>query len=238
MSSLRALTFAIALLAMAALPVAGGAAPVDPDVALEFYNAALQTLVAPPIESFEFRVEQAGPDHNLSEAHRVYRQGSLERDETLMDGGGRLSPPSVRIHRKAKDRYALAQLAPRDDRYVFAFVSRRKDGHHYDYVYRVLAKSGGPFEVTGMILDGIHFLPISISFVTTQGKVRSSGTVTFAQAEKYWVVREAVAVAHLDDADETRERISFSSYHFPSALPPSTFGRPKPLSLGPLIVLK
>ena len=224
----------IALLALifALLPPAafGGAQPLalDPDEVLARYASALENAPTPKLAVFEYAIEQAGL-HDFIQTHRVYRAGRDERDETLAVSGKSISPPLVRIFHKRIDRYAISRLAPTPERYTFAFVGTRKTGKHLDYIYRTLRHTPAAFEVTSVTIDGLRFLPASISFVTAQGRVHGSGTINFTKSDRYWVPVLAVAVANVAE-DHARERIAFTGYRFPISLPRSTFSVPKPLA--------
>jgi hypothetical protein len=69
-------------------------------------------------------------------------------------------------------------------------------------------------------------LPNAIRFTTA---VRAgSGTITFGRVQKYWMVLTASAKATYAKL-AAEEHITFGSYRFPTALPPSTFEKPRPL---------
>lgn len=222
------LVFSLALLAQIGVLGISQPAALDPDEVLARYAQALESAATPKLAVFEYAIEQAGL-RDFIQTHRVYRAGSDERDETLAVAGKALSPPLVRIFHKRVDRYAIARLAPTEARYTFAFVGTRKSGKHLDYTYRTLAHAPSAFEVTSVTIDGVRFLPSSISFLSAQGKVHGSGTIKFTKADRYWVPVLAVAVANVGE-DHARERIAFGGYRFPVSLPRSTFSPPKPLA--------
>lgn len=200
----------------------------DPDTVLARYAQALKDAPVPKLAVFEYAIEQAGV-HDLIQTHRVYRAGREERDETLAVSGKALSPPLVRLFHGRIDRYAVARLAPTEASYAFAFVGTHKSGKHTDYIYRTLAHTPGAFEVTQVTIDGVRFLPSSISFVTGRGKVRGTGTINFNKSDRYWMPVLAVAVANVGQ-ERARERIAFSGYRFPTSLPRSTFAAPRSLA--------
>ena len=222
-----ALPLLVALLGAAPAP---SASPfLGSDEVLLRYAKTLLAVPQPKVLSFQYNVEQAGAGRNLVQSHRVYRSGALERDETLSVDGRNVSPPLVRISRNRLDRYAVRKLAPTADRYIFDFVTVRRNARHYDYVFRAVAKTPAAFEVTYVTIDGARFLPNSIAFTTSAGKVRSSGSISFNRVDEYWVPTAATAVANVGVEEQARERITFWGYRFPVSLPRSTFSVPRPL---------
>jgi hypothetical protein len=64
--------------------------------------------------------------------------------------------------------------------------------------------------------------------VFSTGSHAGHGEIAFAQSDKWWV--PILATAHAKVASEgASERITFSAYRFPVALPASTFNVPRPL---------
>jgi len=194
---------------------------VTPAAVLARYSAALAAQPAPHVISFEYLLEQTGA-RDLQQTHRVFRSGTDQRDEILAVDGRLLDTPAVRISHNRRDRYAIASLAPLPSAYTFRFIGAVHDGRHQDYVFGTTPDVPGAFRVVQVTIDGISYLPSSISFETDAHQ--GSGTITFARAEQYWV--PAVAVAHATYAKlDAEERITFSSYRFPASLPPGTFTR-------------
>jgi hypothetical protein len=188
---------------------------------LEQYAAALDELPAPRYISFEYSVEQSGGT-NISELHRIYRAGRDQRDELIAEDGQRLRLPSVRIRHDAVDRYALAALAPTPARYTFTFAGSVKSGDHLAYTFRTEPKGAAGFVVEGVTLDGKSFLPAALRFRSSAGGIHGHGTLSFAKAERFWLIREARIDAQSKGAPVV-ERIVWSAYRFPSSLPSATF---------------
>jgi hypothetical protein len=227
--TLAALALAAGLLGAAApvphvaasRPAAAAPSPRRTALVLERYLAALEGLSAPRYISFEYSIEQGGGT-DISELHRIYRAGRDSRDELIEADGQRLRLPRVRIRHDAVDRYALAAIAPTPARYTFSFVSSAKSGDHLTYTYGTQAKSAGAFSVDEITIDGASFLPTQLRFRSSAGGVHGHGTLFYAKADRYWLIREARADALAKDGP-IGERIVWSAYRFPSTLPSATF---------------
>jgi hypothetical protein len=193
-----------------------------PDLVLERYALALAAQPAPPVVSFSYVLEQTGA-RDLLQEHRVFRSGTDQRDEILAVDGRTLDPPAIRITHGRHDRYAIAALAPRASDYAFHYVGSAHDGRHVQYVFETVARSDASFRVTAVTIDGITYLPTSISFATDAHN--GTGTITFVRAGQYWVPDTATAHATYSKL-AARERITFSDYRFPPSLPPGTFVQP------------
>ena len=213
----------IALLAATAVALA-------PGTVLAQYEAALLLLDEPRVFTVEYTLEQTGT-RTLDQTHRIFRNGGDERDETLAVNGARSKTPVVRIFRGRRYRYTVAALAPKPTAYGFAYIGPRKDGKHIDYVFALTPK-GKPAAVTftEVTVDGLTFLPRSVSFVTNAHD--GLGSVSFAKAGRYWVARSAVAQATVPGGI-ARERLRFARWRFPTSLPRSTFALPRPLATPP-----
>jgi hypothetical protein len=213
----------IAALALAATV----AAPklLDSQLVLQRYEARLAATKDPQTMIFQYAVSQAGPQ-DIDQTHRVYRSGSLVRDETLVVDG--VNQKTTRIARY-RNRYTLHNLAPRTAQYVFLFVRPIASGGRYDYLYRAVPLGAATaFTVRTMTIDGKTFLPREIRFHSIGAGARGDGTLAFTPAGKYWVPL-SIAVQGTVNGRAARERITFSSYQFPRALPPSTFRSPRAL---------
>jgi hypothetical protein len=210
----------IALLAAAAL--------LAPSTVLTKYAAALAAVREPHAFAVRYLLEQAGT-RSIEETHRIFRSGNDERDEVVAVNGTRATHPEVRIFHGRPYHYAVSRLAPRASSYAFDYVGPRKDGHHVDYVFRLTPLHAGSFTLTSVAIDGLSFLPAMVTFATVH---EGHGTVTFAKNGRYWVARGAEASAREKDG-EAHESLSFSDWHFPSALPASTFAAARPLPSDP-----
>jgi hypothetical protein len=226
---------ALLLALIVALTAAAPTAPPDvpplrnlmtPAKVLERYAAALAALVPPHAISFEYLLEQTGA-RDLLQEHRVIRRGTDQRDEILAVDGRNLDPPAIRITHGRRDRYEVAALAPKADAYEFRFIGNVRDGHHEDWVFATTPHTAGAFRVTEVTIDGISFLPASIAFATDVHN--GTGTIAFERVEGYWVPTVATARATYAKL-AAQERITFTSYRFPTALPPGTFARARPVS--------
>jgi hypothetical protein len=193
-----------------------------PDRVLARYAAALAAVTPPHAISFEYVLEQTGA-RDLLQEHRVIRRGTDQRDEILAVDGRKLDPPAVRITHDRRDRYDVVTLAPKPDAYDFHYVGTVRDGRHEDYVFETAARETTPFRITAVTIDGISFLPSSIAFETDAHA--GSGTIAFGRAEQFWVPTVATARATYAKL-AAQERITFTDYRFPTALPPGTFARP------------
>ncbi len=214
-------------LLVAALLIAALSPPnlLDSQLVLQRYESRLAAVKDPQTLIFMYAVSQAGPQ-DIDQTHRVYRSGSLVRDETLIVDG--VSQKFTRIARY-RNRYTLQNLAPRSTDYVFLFMRPIRAANRYDYVYRAVPL--GPatsFTVQSITIDGRSFLPREIRFRSMGAGARGAGTLTFTQAGKYWVPL-SIAVQGTVNGRAARERIVFTGYQFPAGLPKSTFQAPKAL---------
>lgn len=211
---------------MIALLAAAAALLLPPDAVLAKYDAAVAALHEPRVFSVEYTLEQMGT-RSVQQQHRIFRSGSDERDEIVAVNGTRLKSPTIRIFRGRTYRYAVLALAPKPAAYTFTYAGPHKDGRHVDYIFRLTPKTGKPaFAFTQIAIDGVTFLPSAVSFAT--GTHEGRGSVTFAKAEKYWVAMSAAASARAASG-VAHERITFTGWRFPPALPRSTFAVPRPL---------
>jgi hypothetical protein len=227
---LIALLLAIGLAAASVPPTAPPDVPplrrtATPAKVLDRYAAALAAVVPPHAISFEYLLEQTGA-RDLLQLHRVIRRGTDQRDEILAVDGRKLEPPAIRITHGRPDRYDVVALAPKPDAYAFRFVGSQRDGRHENYVFETTPHGAPAFRVTEVTIDGVTFLPSSISFATDAHK--GAGTIAFGREGPYWVPTIATARATYAKL-AAQERITFSSYRFPTALPPGTFSRPHPI---------
>ncbi len=224
---------------LAASPHGAGTSPapaappaLTPPIVLARYASALAALREPRVFAFEYTLEQTG-SRTLDQTHRVFRSGGNERDETLAVNGTRSTSPVVRVFRGRPYRYAVRALAPKPSAYEFTFSGPRRNGKHVDYVFVLKPKGVRPaLAFTSVTVDGITFLPRSVSFAARGSG--AGGSVSFAKADRYWVARAAVAQAASRDG-VAHERLSFTNWRFPKALPPSTFSVPRPLPTLPVV---
>jgi hypothetical protein len=218
-----------ALAAAPALPAA--TAPALPPAAVVLkYQAALKRLKEPRVFAVQYRMEQTGT-RTLEQTHRIFRSGKDERDETLAVNGNRSKKPVVRIFRNRPYRYTVAALAPKPSAYDFVYAGPHRNGKHDDYVFDLVPNGKPPaFAFTQVTIDGVTFLPQSVSFATRQHG--GQGAVTFAKADRYWVARSASAQAEMPGG-LAHEQIAFTDWRFPPSLPASTFAMPRPLPTPP-----
>lgn len=197
----------------------------DSQVVLKRYEARIAAVKDPQTLIFMYAVSQAGPQ-DIDQTHRVYRSGNLVRDETLIVDG--MAQKFTRIARY-RNRYTLHGLAPRATQYMLLFLRPVLIAGRYDYVYRAVPVGARTaFTVKTMTIDGRWFLPREIRFQSTGVGARGAGTLTFTRAGKYWVP-SSIAVQGNVNGRAARERIVFTAYQFPTALPKSTFRSPKAL---------
>src|SRR5262249_2133013 len=127
------------------------------------------------------------------------------------------------------DRYAVDRLAPRTNTYELIFLRAVKHGGHLDYEYEATPlTTSGPFTVERVTIDGTHFLPSVIRFHTASENAHGTGELHYAAFGQYWMPVSASINASVN-GKPARERISWSGYRFPQALPPSTFAPRKTL---------
>jgi hypothetical protein len=197
--------------------------PLDSQVVLRRYIAALDALEAPKNMIFTYGISQAGPT-NIEQHHRVYRSGDDVREETLAGDGTSVKPKATAIL-KREDRYAVQRVAPRPGAYGFVFVRTVMQAGQLMYVYDTLPYSGmaaSGFTVTQVSIDGVHFLPRTITFRATNGAVAGNGNLQYAPVGAYWMPVNATVTVTLG-GKPARERISWSDYRFPASLPALTF---------------
>ena len=198
-----------------------------PALVLAKYEEALSLVPSPKNVRFEYSIEQAGP-RDLSETHRIYRSGLTERDEILSVAGTSLPKPSIRIIRNRVNHYNVGVLAPLVREYVFSYIGQHRDGARVDYVFATVPRleTTTGYRVTGITIDGIHYLPRAIGYTTGTEEVRGKGTFNFWPQSLYWVIQQATAQATIG-GKLARERLSFHNYDFPDSLPASTFVDPR-----------
>jgi hypothetical protein len=219
------------LAALLALALVLGAAPVpgiDSQIVLQRYELEMSDVRVPKMLIFSYAISQAGATQ-IDQRHRLYRSGDDVRDETLVENGQPLKPKIVTIGKRA-DRYAVSRLAPRSAAYQMLFTHAVRDGGHVDYEFETtpLAASPSAFVVQRIVIDGVTFLPRTISFRTAGASASGTGTIEYAKQGAYWVPL-AVSVDASLGGKPARERITWGDYRFPPSLPASTFEAPKPL---------
>jgi hypothetical protein len=228
---LGAAALALATPAPQATPprVPQAAVALAPPTVLAKYAAALKALKEPRVFTVEYTLEQIGT-RTLEQAHRIFRSGSSERDETISVNGTRLTRPQVRVFRGRPYRYTVAALAPKPAQYAFQYLGPRKDAHHIDYVFRLTPKKPGAFAFTELTVDGVTFLPSAVAFATRAHGGR--GSVSFGKHERWWVAASATAAVRAPGGT-AREQLTFSGWRFPPSLPSSTFALPRALPSAP-----
>lgn len=218
---------AMMLLLAGALAVAPRTpAQLDSQEVLARYVAALEKTALPRTVVFDYSISQAGP-HVIEQRHRIYRSGTVQRDEISYVDGQAINPPHIRIIRH-EDRYVVGRLAPRPGSYFFLFQGVKKLGKHLGYMYRTVPLRAATFTVESVYIDGLTYLPTAIHFKTQGGIARGSGVVMYAKFDRYWVPVLAAVNATLA-GHPAQERIVWSGYRFPKNLPQSTFEQPRPL---------
>lgn len=207
---------------LAALLLGALSVQLDSQSVLERYSLALANLATPKATIFVYAVSQAGPT-NIEQSHRIYRSGIEVRDETIAVNGSALRQKIVRIEQRP-DPYAIAALAPRPDAYETLFLQAIRDGSHLDYVFQTqaLAHAQSGFTIDRVTIDGASFLPRVIEFHTSGALASGTGRVEFGEVGGYWVPLLATVNGAVGGSI-ARERIVFSDYRFPPALPRSTF---------------
>jgi len=218
--------FVLALLPTVLSVAAPPAKALPPHIVIARYAGALAANRAPKNVVFTYAVSQVG-FHYLEQIHRIFRDQTRQRDETLAVDGDRVK--IIRIVRRS-DRYAISRIAPSPARYAFVFVGTRRAGRHLNYVFDAISDGKTAFTVRQIVVDGLTFLPASIRFTSTASGVRATGSIAYAKFGRYWMPVVATVSATVKRR-ATRERIAWGSYGFPAALPASTFYQPKPAPL-------
>ncbi len=209
-----------------------GASPVsvlkelDSQVVVNRAMAALAKIEQPKNVVFSYSVSQAGV-HNLEQTHRIFRSQNRQRDETLTIDGDPLRTTRVLMR---TDRYAVTKIAPRAGAYAFLFLGTQRNGKHLDYVYSTAPMGAPAFLVTEVTIDGLSYLPSLVRFRMAARTSAATGSIAYARFSKYWMPTLATVSATIG-GKPTRERISWSAYSFPAALPASTFFQPTPLAV-------
>jgi hypothetical protein len=104
-----------------------------------------------------------------------------------------------------------------------------RDGAHVNYRYELTPLSAlGGFVATGLVIDGLSFLPREIDFTTASASAHGHGALVYGKSDKYWMPLYVTIEASVN-GKPARERITWGDYRFPPALPASTFIAPKPL---------
>ena len=189
------------------------------------YAHALDALKMPPAYIFEYTFAHHG-SHPQETEHRIFRQGTHERDEVIAFNGEKLERTMIRVFSGHHDPYDVTALAPRTDVYAFTFEGEGKQGRNLVYVFNVYARGAPKYEVTRMVIDGRSYLPLQLDYRATTGTVVGTGTVTYAKTDRYWMPQSATARADVR-GDLQTERIDWSKYQFYPSLPPSTFVEPR-----------
>jgi hypothetical protein len=213
---------------LSVLALAGAApAPLDSQMVLERYALEMGDLQTPKVMIFTYSVSQLGLS-DIEQRHVIYRSGLDVRDETIAVDGIPLKPKIVTFGERV-DRYAAARLAPRSSGYAMLFVKTQHDGSHLDYRYELtpLSPRSG-FVITGLVIDGLTYLPREIDFTTASAAAHGHGTLVYGKSDRFWMPLY-VSVEASVNGKEARERIVWGDYRFPPTLPASTFIPPKPL---------
>jgi len=201
-------------------------ARLQPDEVLARYLAILATTHPPELVTFEYNVEQSGAQ-NIDQAHRIYRGGGRERDETIAVNGHVLAQPAVRVVKGRIDRYSIGRVAPTPQSYKFTFVGARLAGHHWEYLFETAPFAPAPFAVESVVIDGAYYLPSLVRFTSRGAGMVAKGELRYARVRSAWLIQEANVTSNVGDS-QVRERIVWHNYQFPESLPPSTFGEPAP----------
>lgn len=220
-------------LAIATVALLGATtAQMDSQVVLARYQRAVAAVRAPAVVVFSYTVSQTGPN-NIEQHHRIYRSGLQVRDETLSIDGIPLLRKVVRFEQRA-DRYAVTRFAPVIADYQTLFLGTVKDGRHLDYSYETTPLNhGASVWIDRISIDGTTFLPRTVHFHTQSGSAAGSVQVEFGPFGSYWMPIAATASAQIE-GKPAHERIAWSDYRFPAALPASTFKGPRPLPVATL----
>jgi hypothetical protein len=195
---------------------------------MERYADALAKLDRPKAMIFEYSVEQSGL-HPLEETHRIYRSGLRERDETLIADGISLKVPAVRVVSHRAYKYDVLALAPKPADYVFVYTGKRIALGRTVFAFRTTAVAAAAFATSDVLIDAERYLPLVITFSSASATLKGKGRITFGPSRRYWVAREVSVSARAGKTD-ARERIRWSRYRFPDALPEATFAQPRSLA--------
>ena len=201
-----------------------GAAPVD---RLAAYRAALDSLPRPAYVEYDYIETRSGPDHVITEQHRVYRtQTGQERNDTVMINGTPVVPAISRILHRDSWPYDVTQFAVSSDDYDIspagmALVSGRKA-----YSFHATRHQDSGFRITGLYLDLRRLLPVRETFDVTGAGCAGSGLIDFAAASRYWLptaVQVNCTAVTAAGPSIFKESIRFANYGFPNAIPADIF---------------
>ena len=216
--SSRSVVVALALLLLSA------AAPLDRIAA---YHNALAALPRPSYVEYDYVQTRSGPDHVVTEQHRVYRtQSGQERNDTIMVNGTPVVPAISRILRRDSWPYDIAQFALSSDDYDIvpagiALVSGRKA-----YSFRTTRHEDSGFRITGLYLDPRRSLPVRETFAVAGASCAGTGVIDFAPASRYWLptaVQVNCTAATANGPAVFKESIRFANYGFPNVIPADVF---------------
>lgn len=228
----RAAALGAGVIALTLAGIAPGAAAIGPAFdsqrVVERYTRALAAVGMPHAVIVDYEISQEGPA-SIEERHVLYRSGIDVRDETVAVDGLPLTSKRIVVTRRV-DRYAITRVAPTTDAYGFVFVRTVREGTTVGYRFETvpLAPREAGFVVTAVTIDARRFLPLEIDFRSVGERAHGHGVLRYAPAGRWWMPLSAYAVAVIGGAT-ARERIVWSAYRFPPALPAATFATPRPL---------
>ena len=215
---------AAALVALAAIP--------QGSTVFDSYRSALAIRKIPANMEFEYTVTRSGPNRIVTEQHRVYwsAQG-VERNDTIEVNGTPLVPAHSRLLRRTTWPYDVGQFAVSTDEYAVARPIVASVAARRAYVFTLTRTTQADFMITSLYVDAAIRLPLRETFVVAGSNCQGSGSIDFLPTGGYWLPIFVSVVCTGSGAGASpppvyKEAIRFSSYSFPTAIPPDVFGQP------------
>jgi hypothetical protein len=237
---------ALALAALFAIaPLQGSAVstpfPAPPSAALALfsrYQSRMLVLKQPPVMVFEYTRTRSGPTRVVTENHRVYRdEAGHERNETTAINGSPLVPPPFITYARTEWPYGVDKFLVDGDAYAVEPKGVDQVNGRRAYTYAVVLKEPAAFAVTDLELDVRSALPLRERFTASSDICDATGTIEFGRSGAYWMptivgVSCALAAAPSQAAPASaapspapiRDTIRFTTYSYPTAIPPQVFG--------------
>lgn len=215
-----------ALAAVASFVVLAAAAP----SILDSYRAALASRKIPANMEFIYTVTRSGPNHIVTEQHRVYWTNSgEERNDTIAVNGTPVIPARSQMLHRPVWPYDAGQFAVSVDDYAatpagIALVSGRKA-----YAFALSRNAPADFMLKSLYVDAKTRLPLRQTFAVAGGDCEGAGAIDFMAFGSYWLPNFISVVCTQTASGATpapvfKESIRFTSYQFPNVIPADVFG--------------
>jgi len=201
------------------------------------YQSRMLLIKQPPVMVFEYTRTRSGPTRVVTENHRVYRdEAGHERNETTAINGSPLVPPPFITYARTDWPYGAEKFLV--DANAYAVEPRGVDqvNGRRAYTYAVVLKEPAAFAVTDLELDVRSALPLRERFTASSDICNASGTIEFGRSGAYWMptivgvsctlaaTPSQAAAAVAPTPPPIRDTIRFTTYSYPTAIPPQVFG--------------